>query len=508
MRPMLDRLRPTRGALLVALAALVVHAPAIRFGFVDLDDRDLVVLDQAFLVSPGSLWRVFGRSYLGVVDTGHAYYRPIVAASYALDARLGGVDPRGYHLTNVLVYSAAAALLYGLLRALHIGAAPSLVGGFAFAVHPTLVSAVAWIPGRNDALLAVWSLAAWLAFARDLERPGFPWKASHLALFAAALFTKETAFVLPLVWLAHWALVRSSPGRAPLPVVHVAGWVALVAARIAVRSLDAAASPSGALAGVRLLVASLGKVALPYDPSAIAAAGDLSLWPGVVAAVALGAATVLVPGVRRGIVALAAAAFVALLLPVLAVGGTLVLDCRLVLPACAGLLAMGEVLRAAALEARTLAAGATAILVALGAVTAVSQETYRDPRAFARAAVADSPRCALAHVCLGRVYQGTGDDDRALGEYEAALALAPAEVAHNNIGVIWMKRGRWEDAERELGLEIALNPGYGLAYMNRAIVLRHEGRLGEACAAAVRARSLSPDLAADLAEEESRDCNP
>src|ERR1017187_9944822 len=53
----------TRGsAALVLMVALVVHARTIAFGFTGLDDRDLVVDDQAFLANPASLLRIFGRS--------------------------------------------------------------------------------------------------------------------------------------------------------------------------------------------------------------------------------------------------------------------------------------------------------------------------------------------------------------------------------------------------------------------------------------------------------------
>ncbi len=438
-------------------------------------------------MSPGSLWRVFGRAYLGVVDAGHAYYRPVVAASYALDARWSGVDPRGYHLTNVLLYALVAALACELLRALQMGTAVSLAGGVWLAVHPALVPAVAWIPGRNDSLLALFALAAWLAFARDAERPSGAARAAHFAFFGLALFTKETALALPIVWLAHARLAH----RARL-APYLAGWIALIALRLAARRLDAPHDAAGGLAAARLFVGAIGKVALPFEPTTIAAPGDVPLWPGVIALGALGAAALLVRGARRRVIVLGAVAFAAPLLPVAALGGSLVLDCRLVLPACGALVALAEIVRAAVPSARQLAAGAAAVLAGLAALSAASESALRSPRAFALAAVAASPRCALAHLCLGRSYQAAGEDDRALAEYQAALALGPAEVVHNNVAVLWMKRARWEDAERELDAEIAINPRYARAYANKAIVLRHEGRPEEAAQADARARELGP----------------
>src|SRR5580700_7456489 len=130
--------RPLVGAALAALAALaavVVHGRCVTFGFTGLDDRDLVVDDAPFLSSPGSLLRAFGRSYMHVVDRGHGYYRPLVTASFAIDARWSGTHPFGYHATNVLLHAAASALLFVLLRALAIRPRAALGGALVFAVN-------------------------------------------------------------------------------------------------------------------------------------------------------------------------------------------------------------------------------------------------------------------------------------------------------------------------------------------------------------------------------------
>jgi tetratricopeptide (TPR) repeat protein len=189
----------------------------------------------------------------------------------------------------------------------------------------------------------------------------------------------------------------------------------------------------------------------------------------------------------------------------MAVPGTLMLDSRLYFPAVGVLVVAGEIARAAAPARRTLAAFAAIVVASLGLVTMAFESAFRDPLAFGREAVAGSPRSPLAHFCLGQAYQRAGDDDRALGEYHAALALGPAEVVHNDIAVIAMKQGRWDDAERELREELAVNPGYPVAYQNLAVVLRHEGRMEEACDAAERALAHSPDDGPRRAERD-RDC--
>ena len=147
-------------------------------------------------------------------------------------------------------------------------------------------------------------------------------------------------------------------------------------------------------------------------------------------------------------------------------------------------------------------------VAALGLVTVGFEGAFRDPGAFAREAVASSPHSPMAHFCLGQVEQRAGDDDRALVEYRTALALGPAEVVHNDIAVIAMKDGRWPEAEAELRAELALNPGYGTAEYNLAIVLRHEARLTEACEAVKSALEGSLEADEGARRERARDCAP
>jgi len=108
------------------------------------------------------------------------------------------------------------------------------------------------------------------------------------------------------------------------------------------------------------------------------------------------------------VIGFGALAFVLFLAPALAVPGTLVLDHRLVLPAVGVLVVLGELVRALGPERRMLVAFGGVGMVALTLVTVGFEGAFRDPGAFAREAVASSPRSPLAHFCLGQVEQRAG----------------------------------------------------------------------------------------------------
>jgi len=488
---------PARDALLVALVAIVLHARTITFGFVGLDDRDLIVDDQPFLLQGSTLWRVFGRAYMGIVDVGHAYYRPLVTASYALDAHWSGAHAAGYHATNVALHAATCVAVWMLLRRLLLGREAALASSLLFAVHPVLSSTVAWIPGRNDSLLALFVVGSWLAF---LQRR----TAAHLLLFALALLTKETAIALPVVCASH-ALLLEPELRRPRVLAAAAGaWLLLIVARIALHPAGPGTT-TASLDQLPQMVAGLGKLSIYLRPTTVAVAEDIPVWPGLVGAAALGMATAALPGVRRRVMALGAIVIVAFLLPPVLLTGTLVLDQRLYLPAVGVVLMVGEILRALAPERRLLGAFAGVTLVGLGLLTFAFEGAYRDRRSFAREAVSGSPRSTLAHLCLGQSDQLDGDDDGALSEYRTVLSLGPAEVVHNNIAVIDMKRALWPAAEAELREELAINPRFARAWNNLGIVLRHEQRTAEACAATTTAAGLAPGDDA-IGDERTRDC--
>ncbi len=476
--------------MVLAAAVALVHGRSVGFGFTSLDDLTLIVDGQPFLTASGALWRAFGRTYFHVVDQAHAYYRPVVTASYALDARVFGAAPAGYHVTNVLLHLLATWLVHALLTRANLKKDVALVAALTFAVHPALVQAVAWVPGRNDLLLTVFALVAVLTHARARRARSYAfamaWRAAHAAAFALAMFTKETAIVVPLVALAWTRLVESDDPRRRSRNDAVATWawwavVMSVFAYARHRVLDASdASLSidwrAPLHHLSVLVSSAGKILLPVSLAPIATIDDTPLWPGVAAVLAL---VLLVLLVQRGgklrlpVIAFGAIVYALALFPSLLAPGSLVLENRLYLPTVGMVFVIAELADKARLERSVAVALASVTTVALALLTLGYASAYRDPLAFGKAAVKGSPRSPLAHFTLGQARQLRGDLEAAMSEYASALALDANEpIVHNNLAVIHMKRGDWARAESELEAELRVNPGYGTAMENLSIVRR------------------------------------
>src|SRR5262245_40306306 len=91
-----------QAALLLALA-LYAYAPALHGGFV-FDDKALLS-ENALLREPDALRRFW-------LTTQPYDYWPLTATTFWLEMRLWGLDPHGYHVTNLVLHGAECLLLW------------------------------------------------------------------------------------------------------------------------------------------------------------------------------------------------------------------------------------------------------------------------------------------------------------------------------------------------------------------------------------------------------------
>src|SRR5574337_286732 len=103
-RPARWQWQPTHLAAIVCLGLLAFY-PTTHNGFLPLGFDDAVILDTPAI-------RELSRANLMALATTfyHAHYVPLTMFSLALDYHFWGLDPWGYHVVNVLLHVATAAL--------------------------------------------------------------------------------------------------------------------------------------------------------------------------------------------------------------------------------------------------------------------------------------------------------------------------------------------------------------------------------------------------------------
>ena len=180
----------------ILLLTIVVYSNSISNGFVHWDD-DQNVYDNIYIkeLSAGNIKIYFTKALL-------AMYTPFVYISYAIDYKIGGLDPRIYHATNLLLHLLNITLLFFVVRLLTQRIEIAAIVALLFAVHPLNTGAVAPVSTRGILLYSFFFLAAFLFYIRYLKSNfGLRYLVLTLVLFLMALLSKSAAVVLPLVLL-------------------------------------------------------------------------------------------------------------------------------------------------------------------------------------------------------------------------------------------------------------------------------------------------------------------
>ena len=149
----------TLWAALLGLLAFVSYANTLGHGF---------VIDDASLISQSSV--VQQLKWGDMLNPAHGY-RPLRTFTYGLNYLLGGDDPFGYHLLNVVIHALNVVLLFFLFLRWTTTLSLAVAGGLFFAVHPVQTAAVAYVSGRKDLLATLFVLLACHAYTSYRRRP-------------------------------------------------------------------------------------------------------------------------------------------------------------------------------------------------------------------------------------------------------------------------------------------------------------------------------------------------
>jgi len=198
------------GLAFVALA-LAAYSPYLSAGFSGDDFIFVNMLEGAIPYDPLlGFWSVDVDDYQGFTSLwwaelgmGGALLRPLSSWTLTLLYRIFGRDAVPYHATLVVVHGLAAFTAFLVLRRLSGRDAPALLAALLFLICEDHGMTVAWIATITDLLCTLFLNLAFLShiIARGARKP---WLFGlSLALFLAAITSKETAAVYPLIVAAY-----------------------------------------------------------------------------------------------------------------------------------------------------------------------------------------------------------------------------------------------------------------------------------------------------------------
>ena len=104
-------------------------------------------------------------------------------------------------------------------------------------------------------------------------------------------------------------------------------------------------------------------------------------------------------------------------------------------------------------------------------VLKISMKNYSEAEHYLEKALAIESKSGLANYLLGRAYFLQDKLDEALSRLETGLIYDPQNAkAHNCVGVISTRKGWVDRAERAFTSAVSINPDYGDAHFNLAVL--------------------------------------
>jgi tetratricopeptide (TPR) repeat protein len=511
--------------LLIALVTFVAFLPGLQGEFLSWDD------ERNFLNNPH--YRGLGLTQLrwmwSTFLLGH--YVPLSWMTLGLDYTLWGMNPLGYHLTNLLLHAANAIVVYVVARrllrisGLTDSAGPAALAALLFAVHPLRVESVTWITERRDVLSGLFYSLSLLAYFHPERGEGSAFHPERgegsalgrsywlaVFLFICALLSKGTSVSLPAVLLVlnvyplrrlggdvGWS--SAAARRVYLELVPFA----LLAGAIVVLSIVALRPPEQLPPAGKLAVSafSLGfyllksfvpiglsplyempqrvdPFAAPFLAGYVAVIGLVILgwvlrrhWPGAVAA---------------GVV------FVLISLPMLGIvqNGPQIAADRYTYHAAPALamLVAAAIWRLGSIRL----AAATVIVATLAGLTWRQTGFWHDSERLWSRVLAMSEESSMAHSGMAGIRFKQNRIEEGMAHSLRAVELAPnfAE-AHNDVGVGLARQRRLAESFAHYQRAIALKPGYDEAESNWGVASAQLGLLDSAVSHFQRALATNPD---------------
>jgi len=527
----------------LTLLGIAVFGQALWFDFIKFDDPAYVVENkqiQSPLTPDGLRWLF--------LNTDAGFWHPLTWLSFMMDYRLFGLNPGGYHLTNVLLHILSSLLLFWLFHRMTREIWPSALIAALFALHPLHVETVAWISKRKDLLSAFFWMLSLCAYAYYTEKPDAKRYLLVILFFTLALMSKPMAVTLPVVMiiLDFWPLKRLSSRkdlawqlREKLPFFLPAAFFSLITVYIRYHWGNPFVNTipfSYRLANAPVaLVTYLKKAFLPYDLAIFYPfPPEVPVHQVVIASVVLVVISVAaaVWAKKRPFLLAGWLWYLLTILPVLGiiqVSERAFSDNYTYLPLI-GITMMlvwgaASLLPDQVLRRKILFPAALIIIFVLSWLSWRQCALWKNSFTVFRHAARVTKNNLLAHTNLASAlslqgkneeaiyhysevirinpylpegfynrattYGEMGRSDLAMEDFKKAIALKPDYVdAHYNLGTLYAKTGRYNDAIKKYNEAIRINPDYVLAYYSRGLAYLLEGKNDLGCRDALRACAL------------------
>jgi protein O-mannosyl-transferase len=493
---------------IIAAIIFIVFGKALTFEYTGFDDLLLVSKPYAFISDLRNLPKAFEQDVFMTYGSFSSYFRPMMIISLMIDAHFCGEGAFCYHATNVLLHTAFCVTLFIFLTGFFKDQTKAFFLTLIFAVHPSLVSAIGWIPGRNDVLMSLFFLISVIfvrRFFTTKEKQDLFW---HILFFNFALYTKESAlFLIPLALLYFYLFLSKSQKKEklllilPLWIFSLIIWYGL--RKIAVGDMPPVNFSDISLNGFAAAVLYIEKI-LPIGLSVYPTLRDSSLTPGIIILLLL----ILLSYVKKekwreilfGLSWIILPILLLILQATIQIQGFKLaegyLEHRMYLSTAGFLILIGSLVNTNKVSAQKIFMVISIFIVIIFSLLSFRRlEAYRNYLTFWNQAIIDSPHAGGLYASLGYFVQFYENDDaKAEALYKKTIELNPElPYAHTRLGLIYLNRKEFSEAEKEIKKDLALTDKIDYTWLQLGRVYIAQDRLDDAMDAWQKAYELNPD---------------
>jgi len=476
--------------IIVFSLSLIPYFQTVKFGFTYFDDTELITSKFGFLSNFKNAPLAFLKDAFLIEESlsykGNVFYRPLQTLSYMVDIQIsGGNNVWMYHLSNVVLLGVIACVLFLLIREMGVPLETAGMAGLIYCVHPLFVSSVAWIPARGDLLLVLFCLLSFLFLIEYLRSGRFIYFLFNWVSFTLALFCKEVAVVLPVLFVLYYYSFLS--GRCferkyflniVLYIVSIVMWYWLHSVAIGDLTNRGDVGVGPFINNLRMIPESLASFILPLD---IELTPSYSLFRTLFGVVVIVVLVVLFfrdrfRGRREKIFCFSW--FLFFLLPVMLYKVEYIdyLNHRFFLPLIGILMFILFILPKVWLDRKVVKVLMVVIFVTFSVETFINARSYSDPITFYNAAISQTPNNTLLYNNRGYVKLNLGDFRGAIDDFTKAIELGPNfAISYYNRGNVYEMLSELEMAINDYNKAIELNPYFADAYFNRGNAYRAKG---------------------------------
>lgn len=496
--------------LTIAGMVLLLYLRTLSFDFIGLDEESLLVdkkdFNKELLNIPKTFKQDVFQSRIKERSSGAIkYYRPLLTISFILNEQFSKGGFSIYRLTNILIHILATIGLLFVFQQLKIPQPLAFFFSLLFAVHPLLVQAIAWIPGRNDSIVCAFILWSFYFLLKTGNKNPLP----HLLLFTCALFTKENAIVFAPICIYYVLLVQKNNFDLRRKLILFSSYAIIITLWLLARnnatgeSLNTGGNNIGSLyhsflKSAPLLFQYFQKTILPLNLSVMSIVSDTSYGWVLLAFILFGTAIYFTKNIQWAEITFGLLWFFLFFLPTLLFSYFEGMEHRSYLPMAGLFIAFAhtEPLLKIVQNSKKLLLIFGPVILIFGTITFTRVGIFSSELKYWENAFYSSKHSSVVCRDYGIILTKTGEYAKAEQAYLEGIRRNPKEIlVHYNLGVLYLNVKQFAQAEDQLRQELALDSTTNaMTYHVLGIIYKQTGRMNQATTMWKKALMINPNF--------------